>query len=227
MDIKRYKKTEINDDYEKTLYNGLTISEIRNITVITKTNKDKTKKYYSYQLAMPTNYIVPLINPETITDAHAFYFVPIGKQLYEIQISDKDIVNAFKIYKLPIKDEKKGGLKEKMQKVLQITLPKRNIEYLRAYDEYIKEIEKINTTTEKEKDKYVLQPLKAKISLAILPNTEYDLKYNVTFNISVNFDKQFKKYMETTYPESPNWYKTLYTLSSFEKLLKLAKDKEE
>lgn len=200
MKIKQYKGYTHKDRGKQKEIKGIKLIEERKITVLTKTSKDKTKKYYSYQLSIPLDFIKPLLNIDDPDDNDDFCFVEHHSQYYELKISKKSSnkINdcAFKIKRAPLNDK---------NKTMQFTLPKRHITYLQAYDEYLRAIEIVNS----ENNNFEINPLQAIIELNIIPNTSYDLKYKVDINIFANIEKEFISYINKQYELCPKWIKTL------------------
>lgn len=204
-----------------TTFNGnpsqtIEITEKRKIIVI-KNKKKTNKNYYSYQLNVPMD-LLNLVILDGQYDKkinRKFCLQETNKQTYDFNMKEQLEKNDISI-----------GLKRDLKKRnCALTLPKRKMEYLKAYDIYQDVIETINQDIEQDDKKFEVQPLMANLifdahikkinkknPITKENETHYDLIYDFRIYIKTNIDKDFINFAKKENANMdglPGWLETL------------------
>jgi hypothetical protein len=108
----------------------ISICDKKNIIVATYQNTETKKIYNTFQINLPISYINLIENIGTDQQTN-FYLKEINKQQYEIKQTTTNInTNLSGLIPLTLPTNLK-------KRLIRLTLPKNNIEYLQAYEKYI------------------------------------------------------------------------------------------
>lgn len=202
--------------------NQLTLADERKITISTST-KANGNKYISYQVNMPLAYLNLLENKNTLMEhdyktKKELYIIKIDEKQYEIKTSAKLTDKAIKISFNP----------NYKRRTIPITLSKKDIEYINAYDTYRNMLLKINQEINKTNPTYktlnkqnkimtnevlpfALSPLTAIIKLSfVINNSKQELEPFLYLNLDVKIYDDFAIYVKKINDNSfPLWLDTL------------------
>lgn len=191
MHVKKIKYKDLDATNDTEFVKAIKITEKRKVIIITNEKKTKKgmKKYYSYQLNIPKDFIDILPVTTDNTENTTYYWAIENKQ--------KLIIDGLKPpLELEHQSEKLTATKNNKNTV-SYTLPKRYLEYLQAYDIYQEIVNKYNIEKE-DKYKFTIAPLYADIELTAetdiyynsgesIPNLHFELKIIVYTNIENEF----------------------------------------
>ena len=178
----------------------MTFTDKKKITI--STSKKENKIYRTYQININNDYI-RMLNDDDPTDTTnhkiKLYLIEKNKQSYQIT-TNADTINKVIETQIKINDKKTTS---------PLTLPKNDMEYIKAYDTYLNKIDKINTTGKQFKP----APLNANILLVFKINADNLLGIELSItNLRVNIDDGFINYIQQEYKDiKPDWLNTLLT----------------
>ena len=191
---------------QKTNNKGVTFTDKKKITISTSTKKNKT--YRTYQININNDYIRMLNNDNIENDINnkriKLYLTEKHKQYYQIKTKANTIDKTIET-QININNRKTTS---------PLTLPKNDMEYIKAYDTYLDKLNNINETIDITNKEFKPAPLTATILLKFNVN-ETDNNLNVELNITnliTNIDDEFIKYIKQEYNDIiPEWLNTLLT----------------
>ncbi len=173
--------------------------EQKKITVQKRTIKNKT--YNTYVIGIPDIAMNLVIQTFTRNDKDRAGFTILEKiedQVYKLAITDELKPEMIKLENITGFDIKNRTYK--------ITLPKKKIRYLQAYDKYLETIEYINNKYNKE---FKPADIKAFIIINIAPADDEYLQKEVILRFYTDIDDKFKHTLEFIYDEMPEWFDIL------------------
>lgn len=191
---------------QKTNNKGVNFTDKKKITISTSTKKNKT--YRTYQININNDYIRMLSNDNIENDINnkriKLYLTEKHKQYYQIKTKANAIDKTIET-QININNRKTTS---------PLTLPKNDMEYIKAYDTYLDKLNNINESIDIANKKFKPAPLTATILLKFNVN-ETDNNLNVELNITnliTNIDDEFIKYIKQEYNDIiPEWLNTLLT----------------
>lgn len=191
---------------QKTNSKGVNFTDKKKITISTSTKKNKT--YRTYQININNDYIRMLSNDNIENDINnkriKLYLTEKHKQYYQIKTKANTIDKTIET-QININNRKTTS---------PLTLPKNDMEYIKAYDTYLDKLNNINETIDIKNKEFKPAPLTATILLKFNVN-ETDNNLNVELNITnliTNIDDEFIKYIKQEYNDIiPEWLNTLLT----------------
>ena len=216
--IKRINPKDKND--EKPLI--LSIKDKRKIIITKNKKKDNSdinadKRYYSYQINIPKDYLMLIqdngeyMNPEK--GNYWMHLLELNKQHYVIKLAPygvKSLTTLAPIY---------GNMNNNKPNI-QLTLPKKDMPYLQAYDKcqdvissMNKEIEQENQILKTDKKSFKMPLLYAELYFYQKFNIPYmHFEYELHINIKADIDDEFIEHIKNdiTNPGGiPGWLETL------------------
>lgn len=178
----------------------------KKITISTR--KKNNKIYRTYQININQDYIRMLLNDDPITPTETkkinLYLTKKHEQHYVIQEKPNTINNPIKVT---------ANFNDK-KKIIQLTLPKNNIPYIKAYDDYLTTIDKLNAENNNTDECFDATPLYASTLFNIgVDDVTISLKMELSItNIKTNIKKEFINYIqEENGGIIPDWLKILIT----------------
>lgn len=188
----------------------LIIKEKRKIQLVRNTKNNKT--YYSYQINIPKDYLMLIQDDYEYNEkiSYLMHFIEINRQHYVIKLAPYGVNNILtfpRIFGYIGNDPRK--------KYFQFTLPKKDMQYLQAFDKYQDVINKINSSINNEDEK-IAKPLLYSnmyfVQYFDVKNMQFE--YELHLSIDSNIDDKVIEYLENDLAESvaiPGWLETLLT----------------
>lgn len=173
--------------------------EQKKITVQKRTIKNKT--YNSYVIGMPDSAIhvaIETFMQDDVNKSGCIILEKIDNQVYKLALTDELKPEMIKLENIEYFDIK--------NKTYKITLPKKKIRYLQAYDKYLETIEYINNKYNKE---FKPADIIAFIIINIAPADDEYLQKEVILRFYTDIDDKFKHSLELINDEMPEWFDIL------------------
>lgn len=172
--------------------------QMNQITVSANKNKENTKTYYRYQAIIPELFL-QLISKDTENYKEKTYYV----------IENKENIGTDKAYDIITEKPKEyidyAKIRITNKKAMQFTLPKKIINKLHAYDQYIKFAKEMQ-------DKSVYAP-NIKYTLHIYSNKEGIFQYKLYFKIRIILDQKYIKKFVSENELIPAWFNILHEVN--------------
>lgn len=172
------------------------------------TSKKNNKTYRTYQINMDQADIRMMLNEnlDTPPEKKKIKLYLIKKHIQHYDIKEKsNLINETIEITINLNNNKK---------TTPITLPKNNMQYIKAYDTYLETIDKINNETNNNDDNFDTVPLKATVLLNIAIDDETNtLKTSLSItNIRTSINKEFIDYIKEKNDNIlPDWLNILTT----------------
>lgn len=179
--------------------------EEKKITI--QKRKIKNKLYTSYIVGLPSNAIFMATHKYFRSDKKYGYTAlkKMDNRTYEYLLTDELKPGMIALDNVSDENYDKESDDKKSQAYM-FTLPKKDINFLQAYDKYIETVNYINN---KYNEDFKTDDLIANVLINVAPANAKELQSEIIIQFDMNIDDKLKKYIDSIYEQTPEWYSIL------------------